>query len=140
MAMKRFKVIMTRTYETQLHYRAHNERHAEDLCRSDEYRFSAELEQCNVISEEFKSEYSPEKPTIAAYWVLGFGMDCDGSDKCRVVPFPNQQDAEKYAKIQNEWSDGVTYGVTRSIDTLRDYCDGYMTDWTKFIVSEDTDF
>ena len=84
--MERFKVTMTRTYVTELHYHANNRCHAEDLCKSDDYRFAAELEQCNVVIEEYESEHCPKNPTNAACWVL-----LKGNGDARVEPFKNKK-------------------------------------------------
>lgn len=139
--MKRFKVKMTNTYETELYYYAEDHASAVECCKSDNGRFEKELEQCNLVDEVYVASLSEERKINAAYWVLGFGMDCDRVDKCRVTPFSSRLLAYKYATEQNEFSDGRAYGVTDSVDELRKYCDGYMTDWTKYIhisVLEDT--
>lgn len=124
--MERFKVTMTRTYVTELYYNANNRVHAEDLCKSDEYRFAAELEQCNVVSEEYESEHCPKNPTNAACWVL-----LKGKGDARVEPFKNKKDALDFVRYSDDYS--LEYSITESVDVLRDYCDEYMMDWTKFI-------
>lgn len=133
--MERFKVTMTRTYVTELHYNANNRVHAEDLCKSDDSRFAAELEQCNVVSEEYESEHCPKKPTSAACWVLvkgAFGEPLNVQDVLTLVePFLSMKDAQDFVRHSDDYS--LNYSITESVDVLRDYCDEYMMDWTKFI-------
>lgn len=69
----------------------------------------------------------------ANYWVIALGSDCDGYNSGRVASFAFEQDANDYADGQNEWSDGIRYYVTNSLDTLRDYCDDYMKDWRNYL-------
>lgn len=70
---------------------------------------------------------------IANYWVLAIGTDCDGYAKGSVTPFAYQNDAVEYADGQNEWSDGIRYYITSSLDVLRDYCSDYNMDWMNYL-------
>jgi len=69
----------------------------------------------------------------ANYWVIAVGTDCDGYNSGRVEAFSFEQDAIDYADVQNEWSDGISYCVISSLDTLRNYCDDYMKDWRNYL-------
>lgn len=74
----------------------------------------------------------------ANYWVIGCGNDCDGYNSGSVAPFEYEEDAYKYADLQNEWSDGISYYVITSLDTLRNYCDDHMKDWKNYITIKTT--
>lgn len=69
----------------------------------------------------------------ANYWVLGIGSDCDGYNRGHITAFSDRDEANNYADSQNEWSDGIRYIVTKSIDVLKEYCDDYMKDWKNYL-------
>lgn len=69
----------------------------------------------------------------ANFWVLATGLDCDGYNSGNIIPFGRSEDAEQYAFECNEWSDGIKYVVTDSLDVLRDYCNDYNRDWKKYL-------
>jgi len=67
------------------------------------------------------------------FWVIATGKDCDGYNRGCVTPFEFEQDAVEYSDKQNEWSDGMQYHVTSSIDVLKDYCNDYNMDWKNYL-------
>lgn len=69
----------------------------------------------------------------ANYWVIATGSDCDGYNNGHIAGFTFEKDAIQYADEQNEWSDGLRYHVTSSLDILRDYCNDYMRDWRNYL-------
>lgn len=74
-----------------------------------------------------------QKVQLADYWVLGTGKDCDGCNSGHVASFSNLDEAHEYADSQNEWSDGICYKVTSSLNLLREYCNDYNLSWVDYI-------
>lgn len=69
----------------------------------------------------------------ANFWVIATGTDCDGYNSGLIIPFETNEEAEQYAWECNEWSDGIRYQVTSSLDILREYCNDYNRDWRKYL-------
>jgi hypothetical protein len=57
------------------------------------------------------------------FWVLEYGRDCDGCEtRGTVYGFSNHEEAEQCLERCVEWSDGMQYQLTGSIDDLKEYC------------------
>ena len=87
----------------------------------------------DYVTDEFDAIYSKvctmldtiKIKKLATYWVLQTGTDCDGYNSGRVYAFDNEDDAYKFADDQNEWTDGMGYGVTDKFEIVQEYCEDY---------------
>lgn len=73
----------------------------------------------------------------ANFWVLACGVDCDGCNNGKIVPFASQSEADEWAKELNEGSDGIVYAVTSSMDDMMSYCMDYEKDFTNYLNAQD---
>jgi hypothetical protein len=69
----------------------------------------------------------------ANYWVISYGFT-----NGRVRPFVNESDANDYADEGNAWEDGpctmaMKYDIINNLDALKQYCDAYNLDHSKYI-------
>ena len=63
--------------------------------------------------------------TQANYWVLAYGLDCDGYNRGSVTPFDNMVAGRIYADECNHHSDGINYETTSNWNVVLQYCESY---------------
>lgn len=70
---------------------------------------------------------------LKTHWVLTYGRDCDGGTKNQVMAFRNKLDAERTALKYSQWSDGIQYRVTDSLNEVKEYCLDYYLDFEDYM-------
>lgn len=72
--------------------------------------------------------------TLAKFWLIETGCDCDGSwTRGRVGAYANLSDAEKECESACEWSDGLGYQIIDDRALLGEYCDDHGIDANRYI-------
>ena len=70
--------------------------------------------------------------TIADFYVLEYGKDCDGSETRGTITnfhHTEHKDAKEFYRECCESSDGMQYVLTKDLNEVRRYCDIYDMDF-----------